>query len=101
MVHGGRVPADLLVGRWRRDEVVEIEVLGWQDGRTRLLGEVRWQAHPLVGRDALALTASFAHLPAASDEVQLALWGSGGGDEELRRRPDVLVFDAEDVVSGS
>jgi hypothetical protein len=43
LVEEGRLPADTIVGRWWRDEMVEIDVLGLSGDRPVLVGEVKWQ----------------------------------------------------------
>ena len=47
MITAAELAPAMTVGRWWRDEVVEVDVLGLFDGRTRLLGEARWQASPV------------------------------------------------------
>ena len=100
LVDDGRLPPDTVIGRWWRDEVVEVDVLGLQGDAVRLLGEVRWQTRPPGARDVTELAAGLAHLPPAHPDLQLALWGRHGGIAELAARSDLEVFDARDVVDG-
>ena len=76
-------------GRWWRDEVVEVDVLGLLDGRTRLLGEARWQASPVDHRDLHSLTRKLEHLPEPHEGLEVALWSRGGAVAELAARPGV------------
>jgi len=60
------------------DEVVEVEVdvLGLLDGRTRLLGEARWQSGPVDHRDLCALTRKLEHLPEPHEDLEVARCGA-------------------------
>jgi Archaea bacterial proteins of unknown function len=48
LVAAGPLPADTIVGRWWRDETVEIDVLGLSGDRPVLVGEAKWQREPLT-----------------------------------------------------
>lgn len=43
LVHSGELPAGMAVGRWWRDEIAQVDILGLLDEQTRLLGEVKWR----------------------------------------------------------
>jgi uncharacterized protein len=78
LVATGQLPADTIVGRWWRDEVVEIDVLGLSGDRPVLVGEAKWQREPLARRDVHALRRKTAYLPNADADAQLALWVRDG-----------------------
>lgn len=44
LVRREALPANMIVGRWWRDEVAEVDVLGLLGARVGLIGECRWQA---------------------------------------------------------
>ena len=92
MITAGELPPVMTVGRWWRDEVVEVDVLGLLDGRTRLLGEARRQAGPVDHRDLRALTRKLEYLPEPHEDLEVALWSRGGAGAELAARPGLRVF---------
>lgn len=98
LVDDGALPAAMTVGRWWRDETAEVDVLGLLDGRTRLLGEARWQAGPLTGRDVRSLHAKLAFLPEQHPELTTALWSRGGAAGELSGRADLLLLGPADLL---
>lgn len=98
MVAAGELPPAMTVGRWWRDEVAEVDVLGSLDGLTRLLGEARWQASPVGHRDLHALTRKLEHLPETHDDLELVLWNRGGAAAELTGQPGVRVLTPADMV---
>lgn len=98
LVADGELPEAMTVGRWWRDETAEVDVLGLLGGRTRLLGEARWQVGPLTGRDVHALHTKLAHLPEPDPELTTAFWSRGGADSDLSGRRDVLLFGPDDLV---
>ena len=87
MVSAGELAPAMTVGRWWRDEVVEVDVLGLLDGRTRLLREARWQADPVDHRDLRALTRKLDYLPEPHEDLELALWSRGGAGPISPRNP--------------
>ena len=102
LVTARELPADTIVGRWWKDETVEIDVLGLSGTRPVLAGECRWQAAPLVQRDLLELQRRAAHLPAPGpDGLTYAFWSRGGSDPTLRTHPEVRLFTPADVVGGA
>lgn len=97
LVRDGTLPQDMIVGRWWRDERVEIDVLGMIGDRTALLGECRWQTGPVGNRELLELQRKIAHVPEPSADVTLAFWTrSGAADPGF----PVSVYSADDVVDG-
>lgn len=99
LVAAGRLPEDLVVGRWWASSgpPCEIDVLGIQGSRTRLLGEARWQARPLGMRELRVLVAKTKRAPAPADDPLYALWGRSGVEPDVRRG-SVLGFDLEDML---
>jgi hypothetical protein len=100
LVARGELP-DVAVGRWwaTRGEPVEIDVLGLAGSQTRLVGEARWQQHPLGPRDLEALRRKVTRTPSPADEVVTALWGRGGVTDRALAA-GATGFDVDDVVSG-
>jgi uncharacterized protein len=66
----------MVIGRWWRDETAEADVLGLAGDTTRLLGECRWQASPLTGRDLTELYRKIAYVPNPGDDPALMLSSS-------------------------
>lgn len=99
LVDDGRLPPELLVGRWWASSGApcEVDVLGLEGSRTRLLGEARWQNAALGARDLHGLIAKLPRVPEAVDDPIFALWGRGGVDPDVRG-PRVLGFDLEETV---
>lgn len=99
LIARGQLP-DLLVGRWwaTRGEPCEIDVLGLADSRTRLVGEARWQEHPLDVRDLEMLRRKIARTPSPADEVITALWARGGVTDRARAA-GAVGFTANDVIN--
>lgn len=87
LVARGKLPEDLVVGRWWavRGEPLEVDVLGLRGSRTVLMGEARWQRDPLGRRDLERLRRKTARVPRPIDEPVYALWSRGGVDEGVRR----------------
>lgn len=100
LVARGNLP-EVVVGRWwaTRGEPCEIDVLGLAGSRTRLVGEARWQQHPLDVRDLEALRRKIPRTPAPADEVIPALWGRGGVTDRARTA-GALGYTSYDVVEG-
>ncbi len=98
LVGSGELPAQMTVGRWWRDELAEIDVLGLLGGRTRLVGEARWQSHPLGLRDLQALRAKLRYLPEPHRDVEFALWSRGGGGPDVFGEGPVRLFTCEDMA---
>ena len=95
MVAATVLPEAMTIGRWWRDEVAEVDVLGLLEDRTRLLGEARWQAGPLSEHD---LRGKAVHLPAPHPDLQLAFWSRGGTARGVAQEPGLLVFTPADMA---
>lgn len=99
LVAAGAVPSDTIVGRWWKDETVEIDVLGLTGDQPVLVGECRWQAKRLTQRDLSDLQRRAAHLPPPGPAgLTFAFWSRGGADERLAAHPEVRAFTPDDVV---
>jgi hypothetical protein len=55
-----------------------VDVLGLRGSRTALLGEAKWQAHPLDVRDLEALRRKTPRTPEPVDAPLYLLWGRAG-----------------------
>jgi uncharacterized protein len=98
LVRDGGLPPDTVVGRWWKDETVEIDVLGLSGEHPVLVGECRWQAKPLTPRDLADLRRRAAHLaPPGPAGLTLAFWTRGAA-EALAGHPDVRTFTPADIV---
>jgi hypothetical protein len=71
----------MIIGRWWRDEITEIDVLGISGDRTALLGECRWQTAPLTSRDVLELQRKVTFVPEPADDIRLLFWTRSGAAE--------------------
>lgn len=98
LVASGALPPEAVVGRWWKDEKVEIDVLALAGDQPVLVGECRWQTKPLSQRDLNDLRRRAAHLPPPARSLMFAFWSTGGADESLADHPDVLTFAPADVV---
>jgi hypothetical protein len=87
LVASGALPPDLVIGRWwaASGESCEVDVLGLQGSRTALLGEARWQAHPLELRDLEELRRKTSRVPDPVDHLLYVLWGRSGITPDCRR----------------
>ncbi len=97
MVTAGELPPATIVGRWWRDETVEIDVLALDGGTPVLVGECRWQKRQFTERDLANLRARAARLGAVGTP-SFALWSRGGATDAVLRHPDVRVFTCEDLL---
>jgi uncharacterized protein len=94
--------ADTVIGRWWRDETAEIDVLGLSGQSTPvLLGEARWQAGEISGRDLAELRRKSAYLPGDPTAVRYAFWARGGGAAEVLSYPDAHVYTPADMLDAS
>jgi hypothetical protein len=100
LVADGTLPGDVLVGRWwaTTGEQCEVDVLGLRDRRTALIGEARWQAQPLNGRDLARLRNKAHRVPSPVDEPLFVLWGRGGISSEVTRA-GALGYDLEATLA--
>jgi AAA+ ATPase superfamily predicted ATPase len=96
----GELPSDLVIDRWwaTSGEPCEVDVLGIRGTRSLLLGEARWQSHPLGARELAQLQAKALRVPRAVESPIFALWGRGGIDDAIRAK-NVLGFDAHDMLT--
>ena len=81
LVRDGELPGDMIIGRWWRDEITEIDVLGISGDRTGLLGECRWQTAPLTSRDVLELQRKVTFVPEPAEDIRLLFWTRSGATE--------------------
>ena len=79
LTRNGGLPEDMIIGRWWRDEAVEVDVLGITGDRTGLLGECRWQIAPLTGRDLIELERKISFVPEPAEDVASMFWTRTGG----------------------
>jgi hypothetical protein len=99
LVQRDELPGDTVIGRWWKDETVEIDVLGLSGDRPVLVGECRWQAKPPTRRDLGDLQRRAAHLPPPGDAgLAYAFWARGAGDE-LAGHPGVRTFTPADILA--
>jgi AAA+ ATPase superfamily predicted ATPase len=95
LVRDGELPPEMIIGRWWRDEIAEVDVLGMIGDRTALLGECRWQAGPLTNRDLIDLQRKIAYIPDPGDDLTLMFWSrSGTAEQGLPSK----VWSAHDVI---
>jgi len=101
LVERGRLPADLVIGRWwtTGGEPCEVDVMGLRGRRAALLGEARWQERPLDVADLDQLRLKTVRVPHPVEEPTYALWGRSG-ITEAARRAGALGFDAEAILDG-
>jgi hypothetical protein len=93
LVAAGELPPETVIGRWWRDEVAEIDVLGLTGDGPVLIGECRWQAKEVTERDLAELRRRGGHLPtSAGHGTTYAFWARGGPTPALSRHPDVRTF---------
>jgi len=95
LVRDGILPRDMVIGRWWRDETAEVDVLGMIGGKTALVGECRWQANPLTGRDMTELHRKVIYVPDPGDDLTLMFWTRSGATEP---RFSAKVYSAGDVI---
>ena len=81
LVRDSELPSDMIIGRWWRDEITEIDVLGISADRTALLGECRWQTAPLTSRDVLELQRKISFVPEPAADIRLLFWTRTGATE--------------------
>jgi uncharacterized protein len=89
------LPAEMVIGRWWRDEIAEIDVLGLVGDQTGLLGECRWQTAAVTSRDLLELQRKLAYVPEPTDQVLFRFWTRTGA---MSLGLGATVHSADDVV---
>jgi uncharacterized protein len=98
LVADGRLPPDTIVGRWWRDEVVEIDVLGLSGDRPVLVGEAKWQRQPVARYDLHALRRKPTYLPNMGVDTRFAVWTRDGvASDEQQPDSDLWVFTPADM----
>jgi len=95
LARDGELPREMIIGRWWRDEIAEVDVLGMIGDQTSLLGECRWQASPLTNRDLIDLQRKIAYIPDPGDDLTLTFWSRSGAVEQGFPSK---VWSAEDVI---
>lgn len=96
LVARGRLPRDMVVGRWwaSTGPQCEIDVLGLRGSRAALVGEARWQRAPLSVRELRTLKSKAERLPELAEEPTYAFWSRGGASKALSEA-SILSFDVE------
>jgi hypothetical protein len=102
LVAHGKLPKDIVVGRWWASSgpPCEIDVLGLRGSRTFLLGEARWQRAPVGTRELEALIRKSERVPMLLDEPVYAFWSRSGGTKVLEAA-SVRVFDLDSMLGDS
>jgi hypothetical protein len=100
LVRRGELPADMAIGRWWKDETVEVDVLGLAGSGTGLVGESRWQARGISARDLLELRRKAAQVPEPADNLRLAFWTRIAGGLPPEAGADVSAFSVSDAIDG-
>ncbi len=96
-VTAGRLPQSL-VGRWWKDETVEIDVLGLDDGsKPVLVGEAKWQSQPVTVGQISQLRAAATHLENTTSSLELAVWSRNGVTSDAAAFPDVTVYTPDNM----
>ena len=81
----GEVPEDLVIGRWWSPaRELAVHVLGLQEGRSLLVGRVRWAGEPPGGEELTALQSCLRYVPQPASAPVLALWGRDGVAADVR-----------------
>src|SRR5690606_12894160 len=99
LVAAGRLPSDLLIGRWwsTSGADAEVDVLGMRGTRSVLLGEARWPSRPLGAAAVARLRERMRRVPEPVSDPLLVLWGRGGVDDTARSR-GALGFDLQQML---
>jgi hypothetical protein len=95
LARDGELPPEMIIGRWWRDEIAEVDVLGMIGDQSALLGECRWQASPLTNRDLIDLQRKIAYIPDPGDDLTLMFWSRSGTAEQGFPSK---VWSADDVI---
>lgn len=99
LLQQGKLPAELILGRWWADKpvAVEIDVLGLLGRQTYLVGEAKWRGEALTRTDLERLRQKVAFTPQPVPDPQLVLWGREGVTDEVKRM-GAWGFSAGDIV---
>jgi AAA+ ATPase superfamily predicted ATPase len=95
LVREQALPAEMVIGRWWRDETAEVDVLGLVGDQTGLLGECRWQTTAVTSRDLAELQRKLAYVPEPADQVLFRFWTRTGSTAPGL---GVTVHSADDVA---
>ena len=91
-VSGGILP-DAIVGRWWKDEEIEIDVVGLDDrNRTVLVGAAKWQERPFSASQLGHLRSAAVRMGGLAPEPRFVAWSRRGVDARAASSPDVLGF---------
>jgi hypothetical protein len=99
LVESGRLPEELLVGRWwaYKGDPCEVDVLGLLGSQSYLLGEAKWQSQPVGTRELEALRRKVVRVPNPVAEPVYALWGPAGVEPQVRSA-GALGFGLEEML---
>lgn len=97
LVRQGTFPSPMIVGRWWKDEVAEVDVLGLVGERTGLVGESRWQAASPSRRDLVDLRRKLEYLPDPADDVRFVFWTRTKRGRQVTAA-DLTIFTAADAL---
>lgn len=98
LVAEGEFPRDLIIGRWWKDEAVELDVVGLDTaGNAALIGEVKWQDRPMDTGQVNLLHRQSAALVGASDSPTSVLWSRHGVTDDVARTPGIRWFTPQTV----
>jgi AAA+ ATPase superfamily predicted ATPase len=102
LVSAGRLPPELVIGRWwaTHGAPCEVDVLGLHAGRTALLGEAKWQSDPLDLRALEKLKRKLPFVPKPAEDPLFALWSRTGVTPSVRRT-GALGFGLRDMLAKS
>jgi len=100
LVRAGRLPGDLVIGRWWATSggSSEVDVLGLRGSHAALLGEARWSDRPLGMSVLHGLKGKVTRVPKPDERPIFALWGRSGAEPSITRE-GVLGFSLEDVLA--
>lgn len=98
LVIAGEFPDATVVGRWWRDETLELDAVGFVGDEPVFVGEAKWQDRPPDARDIAALRRKGAALPAPNSPLR-HLWWTRAKAPSGQLPDDVLSFDCADLLS--
>ena len=98
LVARGELSPDTVIGRWWKDEAVEIDVLGLDAANAAtLVGEAKWQSAPIDHRQVAALRRSAAALPFDTDDATIGIWTRASAHPDVAAMPDVRICTPADM----
>lgn len=99
MVASGEISPDTVVGRWWLDERAEVDVCAVDPrGNPVLVGECKWRAKPLGGRELAELRRKAALIGDVDAAPIFAFWSRGGAGERVGAYPDVRSYTCDDLI---